>query len=364
MAYNAMDAAEHLARYAMLRSICVGKRVLDVACGEGYGSYLLAQWGAASVTAVDISAEAIAKAKANFPAQNVAYLEGDVCRLSEAVPPSARFDLICSFETIEHLADPKAFLASLAAVRTDDCVIAISAPNDQLLGEVSTPHHLHRFDLESFRAITEAALGPAGAWMLGAPFQGYLLATERGLETPAEEEDMRRSLRLRSYGPLDLIPPQRGNSPHTGNVSFWMGVWGHASVPVAVAAPQSMTSWQEPWRALDFFKQRKSQLERDLEEGLSDIRSLEIKLAEERRQGLVTRTLLDELKEKLGELKERLVEDSSMKAILGELKDKLAETEPARVAVEVWRERRRRRLPFKMWNETCRAWRRVKRKLL
>ena len=52
MAYNAMDAAEHLARYAMLRSICVGKRVLDVACGEGYGSYLLAQWGAASVTAV------------------------------------------------------------------------------------------------------------------------------------------------------------------------------------------------------------------------------------------------------------------------------------------------------------------------
>src|SRR6516162_313408 len=99
MAYNAMDAAEHLARYAMLRSICAGKRVLDVACGEGYGSYLLARWGAASVTAVDISPEAIAKAKAIFPAANVTYLKGDVCRLGEVVSAKARFDLICSFET-------------------------------------------------------------------------------------------------------------------------------------------------------------------------------------------------------------------------------------------------------------------------
>ena len=321
MAYGTMDAAEHLARYAMLRPICAGKRVLDVACGEGYGSYLLAQWGAASVTGVDISTEAIANARAIFPAANVTYLEGDVCRLGEVVPANSRFDLICSFETIEHLADPNAFLASLAAVKTADGVIAISAPNDQILAEgVNNPYHLQRFDLKSLKALTEAALGSASAWLLGAPFQGYLLAPERGLETPAEEEDMRRGLRLKSHGALDLIPPQRGNAPLEGNVHFWVGLWGAPSLYAAVGAPQSMTSWLEPWRALDYFKQR----EADWKERLAQFHGLEIKLAEERRLGQVARTQLDQGSK---------LNDQTIRA----------------VAREVWRERRRRRLTSKIW---------------
>jgi len=51
--YNAMSAAEHMVRYHSVASLCRGKRVLDVACGEGYGSSLLAKWGAlAAITAV------------------------------------------------------------------------------------------------------------------------------------------------------------------------------------------------------------------------------------------------------------------------------------------------------------------------
>ncbi|HET8995122.1 MAG TPA: methyltransferase domain-containing protein, partial [Acetobacteraceae bacterium] len=60
--YHGFEAAAHVARYALLRPACAQRRVLDIACGEGYGSALLAGWGARSVVGVDISAAAIASA--------------------------------------------------------------------------------------------------------------------------------------------------------------------------------------------------------------------------------------------------------------------------------------------------------------
>jgi SAM-dependent methyltransferase len=321
----------------MLRSICNGKRVLDVACGDGYGAYLLAQWGAANVTAIDISSDAIAAARARYRAQNVTYQEGDVCRLEELVPPNCRFDLICSFETIEHLVDPKAFLASLGRVRAVGGSIAISAPNDHILPEgVTNPYHLHRFDFTSLRAITEEALGPASAWMFGAPFQGFLLAPERGFRALAGH-DIGNALRLKKYGELELIPPRQGQSLSAENVRFWIGVWGGPEFAAAVAAPQSMTSWQEPWRALDYFKQRETyfkQRETYFEKRLAEIPVLQSKLAEERRLGLIARTQVDELTARGTKLS-----NETMRAM----------------AAEVWRERRRRRLPSKMLRE-IRRW--------
>jgi SAM-dependent methyltransferase len=383
-AYSPIDVAEHLTRYSMLRSMCAGKRVLDVACGEGFGSYLMAQWGAASVTGIDISPDAVAVARSMFAAHNITYLEGDVCRLLELLSSDSRFDLICSFETIEHLADPKAFLSCLAKVRARECVIAISAPNDHILpAGVSNPFHLQRFDLDSLRAVTEAALGPAGDWLLGAPFQGFLVAQERGFESGAVESDIRRGLHLKTYATLDLIPPQQGNAAAADNAHFWVGVWGASCLAAAVGAAQSMTSWQEPWRALEYFKDREHYLE-DRENYLEDrenyfeerekhfeerekhfeeqekqfkdvkiyfeererhfeeqekqfkerqtrlegeIRALSVKLAEERRAGLIVRGQLDELK-----LRGTKLSDETITA----------------VAAEVWRERRRRRLTSKI----------------
>lgn len=60
-AYNAVEACIHLNRYAMAKSFCTGKRVLDAACGEGYGSFLMKKWGASEVFGIDIDCETIKK---------------------------------------------------------------------------------------------------------------------------------------------------------------------------------------------------------------------------------------------------------------------------------------------------------------
>jgi SAM-dependent methyltransferase len=358
-----MDIAEHLARYSMLRSICLGKRVLDVACGEGYGSHFMASWGAASVTGVDLSSDAIGIARAMYSAPNITYLEGDVCRLAELLPPGSQFDLICSFETIEHLADPQAFLTALAKLRTDRGVVAISAPNDHILPEgVSNPYHLQHYDLDSLKATTEAALGPASFWMLGTPFQGFLLASESGSVGNAIQQELGRRLGLENYGALDLIAPLTRNLPSSTNVHFWVGLWGESPLPAAVAAPQSMTSWQEPWRALDYYKEHQAHLEEHqahlekhqasldakLNERQSQIRSLEFKLAEERRAGLAIREELDDSRTRVVELRSHVEELKSRVDELAVRGTKLNEDALRAVASEVWRERRRRRLTSKV----------------
>ena len=66
---------EHLHRYAIACGLAKGRRVLDIACGEGYGSKLLAGV-ATEVTGVDIDAETIAHAQASYRHRNLHFLEG------------------------------------------------------------------------------------------------------------------------------------------------------------------------------------------------------------------------------------------------------------------------------------------------
>ena len=104
--------SEHVARYAFARRYAHGKRVLDAGCGTGYGSAELAQ-SAAEVTGVDIAADAIEYASANYPIAGLRFIESSCT----AVPfPAESFDLVVAFEVIEHLTDYRAFLDECARV--------------------------------------------------------------------------------------------------------------------------------------------------------------------------------------------------------------------------------------------------------
>jgi GT2 family glycosyltransferase/glycosyltransferase involved in cell wall biosynthesis/SAM-dependent methyltransferase len=117
---------EHLHRYVWVAEYCEGCAVLDVACGEGYGSSLLAR-RARSVIGVDISAEAIRHAAARYAGQKILqFKEGSACALPLE---NGCVDRIVSFETIEHLLEQDAMLAEFRRVLSPTGLLVLSSPN-------------------------------------------------------------------------------------------------------------------------------------------------------------------------------------------------------------------------------------------
>lgn len=117
---------EHWHRYRLVAPITAGKRVLDIACGEGYGTAALATH-AASVTGVDISATAIAHATHAYSGlPNVRFSEGS-CTAIPAHDQS--MDVVVSFETLEHITDHDAFMREVRRVLVPDGLFIVSTPN-------------------------------------------------------------------------------------------------------------------------------------------------------------------------------------------------------------------------------------------
>jgi SAM-dependent methyltransferase len=117
---------EHWHRYHFARRWVEGKRVLDVACGEGYGAALLAR-SAAEVVGVDVSEAALAHARTTYRSlSNLRFEAGSCARLPLA---DASVDVAVSFETIEHIGEQEAFLDELARVLRPDGILILSSPN-------------------------------------------------------------------------------------------------------------------------------------------------------------------------------------------------------------------------------------------
>ena len=116
---------EHWHRYCAVLPLAQGKRVLDAACGEGYGSYLLVQT-ARSVVGVDIDSRSIAHAASRYARPGLEFVAASVTALPQA---DASFDLVVSFETIEHLAEQRAMLAEFRRVLGATGCLVISSPN-------------------------------------------------------------------------------------------------------------------------------------------------------------------------------------------------------------------------------------------
>ena len=116
---------ESFHRYHAAAPLCKGKTVLDAACGEGYGSAILAA-SAEKVRGIDQNAEAVREAKEKYKASNLDFVSGIV----EEMPFEAEsFDRIVSFETIEHLIDQRKFLCEIRRVLKSDGILILSSPN-------------------------------------------------------------------------------------------------------------------------------------------------------------------------------------------------------------------------------------------
>ena len=157
MPYDTEVEIEHVHRYASVAPLCVGLRVLDAACGEGYGAAILASAGASHVVALDIDAATLEAARLKYaPHYSIDFVEADV---AASGLPDAAFDVVVSFETLEHLTAQEAMLDDFKRVLRPDGALVISTPETVAYNAatgVPNPFHVRELTREAFVAALEA----------------------------------------------------------------------------------------------------------------------------------------------------------------------------------------------------------------
>ena len=147
-----LGVAEHLHRYALACEFVKGKRVLDIASGEGYGGHLLSKT-AHKVTGVDISEEAVFHANKKYGSKtNLTYQVGS----ASAIPlEDASVDIVTSFETLEHTTEHAEFLKEIKRVLIPGGMLIMSTPDTILykVREPINPHHLKELTTEEFKEL-------------------------------------------------------------------------------------------------------------------------------------------------------------------------------------------------------------------
>ena len=194
---------EHFHRYALAARWCTGMHTLDAACGEGYGSVLLAT-SASSVEAVDISAKTVEHARQRYGhITNLNFQEADCTSLPFS---DDEFDCVVSFETLEHLAAQDQLLAEFRRVLKADGFLILSSPDKAVYSDqqnTSNEFHvkeLYRHELETlierhfgaWRLLGQKLMFHSAIWSLGRlenvsldQYSGSDLTTPAGIPQPA-----------------------------------------------------------------------------------------------------------------------------------------------------------------------------------
>jgi GT2 family glycosyltransferase/ubiquinone/menaquinone biosynthesis C-methylase UbiE/glycosyltransferase involved in cell wall biosynthesis len=138
---------EHYHRYALAIDLVRNKTVLDLACGDGYGSFLLSKH-AVSVLGVDISSDVILNAQNKYANQtkNLQFQQGSASKLTLQ---DSFFDVVVSYETIEHLYEQSEMLEEIHRVLKPDGILIISSPNKPVYsknGDYQNHFHVKELD--------------------------------------------------------------------------------------------------------------------------------------------------------------------------------------------------------------------------
>jgi 2-polyprenyl-3-methyl-5-hydroxy-6-metoxy-1,4-benzoquinol methylase len=144
----AVTHGRHFARYLYASKYGVGKRILDAACGSGFGSAYMAEL-ADFVLGLDLDDGLIKLAREKYPLPNLRF---EVHDLNKPITDAGLFDLITSFETLEHVRRVRRCLSNLAHVLTDHGIALISVPNGtkELLESKEKPYHKVHFSAADF----------------------------------------------------------------------------------------------------------------------------------------------------------------------------------------------------------------------
>lgn len=184
----------HVVTYRFAEKYTAGKHILDYGCGSGYGSAMIAA-SAASVVAVDVAADAIAYARAHHARTNVEF---GVIDPDKPLPFDAgRFETVLSFQVIEHVREPAAYLREVVRVLKPGGVLVMATPDRRTrLLPLQRPwnrYHLTEYSERSFSALL-------------APHFAELELFTMGGEPSVLEVELRRARKLK-WGTLPFTLP-------------------------------------------------------------------------------------------------------------------------------------------------------------
>ena len=146
----------HLVVYEWIAARAHGRRVVDLACGEGYGSAVLART-AASVVGVDANPDAFEHARLKYTSERVRF-ERNMIELW-----TGDVDCVVFLQTIEHVQDPDAVLAHIRGLIGPRGVAYVSTPNVLTLApkgaaRSGNPWHVREYRAGEYRALCDAPL--------------------------------------------------------------------------------------------------------------------------------------------------------------------------------------------------------------
>jgi SAM-dependent methyltransferase len=256
---------EHWHRYHFAALWSAGRRVLDVACGEGYGSALLAR-NAAAVTGVDVSTRAVEHAARTYAGiGNLRFVAGSCAQLPIA---DASLDLVVSFETLEHIAAQAQFMDEVARVLAPRGILLLSCPNKREYSDrraFANEFHVRELYRDELQALV-APRFPAIDWYGQKPSFYSVIAPEQ----PA---------RAAQLVEVEEADPARPAATLADPLYFVLAAAREPDVLRAVPAPLAVLSDRGDWVRRDYEK-----VMRWHEEGAAQRAQHETRLAERERE--------------------------------------------------------------------------------
>jgi 2-polyprenyl-3-methyl-5-hydroxy-6-metoxy-1,4-benzoquinol methylase len=141
----------HFKVYRFASQFCLGRKILDVGCGTGYGTSHLAE-SAKMAVGIDLSRQAVRYARKRYRNPNLEFL-----RMSaESLEFTERsFDFVLSTENFEHLHDHRANLRQIGSLLTDDGMLLLATPNPEMFVGISNRYHTHEFAYDELVQILQ-----------------------------------------------------------------------------------------------------------------------------------------------------------------------------------------------------------------
>ncbi|WP_431211967.1 class I SAM-dependent methyltransferase [Puia sp. P3] len=173
---------EHKQRYQSILSLAQGKNVLDIASGEGYGTFMLSSV-AGQVWGVDINPELVAYASQKYGRENNRFLHGS----ATSIPLEAGLvDLVVSFETLEHISaeDQVQFFKEVRRVLKPGGTFIVSTPNKKNYTDRYDHHnefHVHELEREGFEGLLKSSFQHVRVYEQGMEIVSVILNKEEFL---------------------------------------------------------------------------------------------------------------------------------------------------------------------------------------